>query len=307
MQQTIKLSDNTTIPMLGLGTWKSAPNQVGDAVRFAIIKAGYRHIDCARVYNNEKEIGEVFKDVIGTAIKREELFVTGKLWNTEHRAELVEKACKNTLADLKLDYLDLYLMHWGVGFAPTDDGFYPYDKDGLIRPDYVSIQETWQAMEGLVKKGLVKAIGVANFTGPMIFDLLSYAKIKPVMNQIEMHPYNTQAKLVAFCQKLAIALTAYAPLGRPGMVESASRIIEEPIVKKIAQKYHKSPAQIVLNWALLRKTIVIPKSVTPERLKENSEIFDFELTATEQEEIASLNRNLRFVNPGETWGIPYFS
>lgn len=287
------------MPTLGLGTWKAAENLVGQAVEFAISKAGYKHIDCAAIYGNEKEIGVAFEKVIGKTIKREDLFITSKLWNTNHKSENVEKALRQTLSDLKLDYLDLYLMHWGIAFKPGTEIFEP-----------VPISETWKAMENLVKKGLVKSIGVSNFTSIMIHDLLSYAAIKPAVNQIELHPYNTQEELIAYCKNQDITVTAYSPLGRSGIRrdgKKGSKIADEQVVKAIAVKYKKTPSQVLINWAVGRGTIPIPKSITPARIAENFEVFDFELTNLEQKEISNLNKNYRFVNPGDWWDIPYFS
>jgi len=305
MQNSIDLNDGNKIPVIGLGTWKAKPNEVGDAVRFALTEAEYKHIDCALIYGNEQEIGQIFNDVIGNNIKREELFVTGKLWNTYHHPEDVEKGCRKTLTDLKLDYLDMYLMHWGIAFE-RGDNLRPFGSDG-VRTENVSVQQTWEAMEALIAKGLVKSIGVCNFSTPMLVDLLTYAKIKPVMNQIELHPYNTQEGLVAYCQKNNIGITAYSPLGRPGTIVDAQRIIDEEIVQKLAQKYHKTPAQILLHWAVSRGTIVIPKSVNPERIKENKDFFDFKMTEEDIAVIGSLNKNHRFINPVKEWKIPYFS
>lgn len=296
MKTTIKLNNGKSIPVLGLGTWQAEKNLVGKAVRFAILQADYKHIDCAAIYGNEKEIGEVFKEVIGTEVKREKIFITSKLWNSEHNPKDVEKACKKTLSDLNLKYLDLYLMHWGVSF------------DSFGRLSKFSISDTWQAMEKLVKKGLVKSIGVSNFTTMMIVDLLTTAKIKPVMNQIELHPYLTQQELVDFCKKQKIALTAYSPLGRPGVADKKQgNLLDEEVIKKLSKKYKKTPAQILLNWALCRGTIVIPKSTKLERIAENIDVFDFELTEKDQKEILSLNKNHRVVDPINFWGLPYFS
>lgn len=308
MQTNKKLNNGNTIPVLGLGTWRSEKNLVGNAVKFATTKAGYRHIDCAYIYGNEKEIGKAFTEVFKQGVKRKEIFITSKLWNTSHKSENVEKACRKTLSDLRLDCLDLYLMHWGIAIKPGR-GLEPIGRDGKVVTENVSIQETWKAMESLVKKGLVRSIGVANFTTIMLVDLLTYAKIPPAMNQIELHPYNTQVDLVTFCKDKNIAVTAYSPLGRSGVHRDSSKgpkLSDERIVKKIAAKYKKTPSQILINWALSRGTITIPKSVTQERITENFDVFDFELTNSEQSEISSLNRNYRFVNPGDFWGIPYF-
>lgn len=304
MQKQQKFNDGNSIPVLGLGTWKSEKNLVGDAVKFAITKAGYRHIDCASIYKNEEEIGKALKETF-YSVKREELFITSKLWNTEHRAEYVEKAFKKTLSDLNVEYLDLYLMHWGIAFKKSDN-LEPLGKDGKIVTDNVPVQATWQAMEKLVKKGLVKSIGVANFTGPMLVDLLSYAEINPVMDQIELHPYNTQVELIDFCKYKEIVVTAYSPLGRQGADRDGSRLFDEHIIESLAKKYKKTKAQILLNWAVGRGTVAIPKSTTPERIAENIDIFDFELTDEEKNDINSLNKNYRFVNPSSLWGIPYF-
>ena len=302
-----KLNNGNSVPVLGLGTWESEKNLVGSAVKFAIAQAGYRHIDCASIYGNEKEIGEVLTNVVNTAVKREELFITSKLWNTDHRPEHVEEACKKTLWDLRLEYLDLYLMHWGIAFRHRGDSE-QFDEHGKIITDAVSIQETWQAMEDLVKKGLVRSIGVSNFTTTMLLDLFTYAKVKPTMNQIELHPYNTQTELVDFCKYKHVAVTAYSPLGRQGVkTVKGPKLFDEPIIKAVAEKHKRTPAQVLLNWAINRGTIAIPKSVIPEQIAENIEVFDFELVDEEKAEINSLNRNHRFVNPAAWWGIPYFA
>jgi diketogulonate reductase-like aldo/keto reductase len=305
VQQTRKLNDGNSIPVLGLGTWKSEQNLVGEAVKFALTKAGYKHIDCASIYKNEPEVGQAFKEAFQT-VKREDVFITSKLWNTEHHPEDVERAYRKTLSDLNLEYLDLYLMHWGIAFKKSGENLEPLNKDGKIIIDNVAVKDTWQAMEELVKKGLVKSIGVANFTGPMLLDLLSYAKVTPVMDQIELHPYNTQDGLIEFCNYKEIAVTAYSPLGRQGADREGPRLFDEKIVESLAQKYKKTKAQVLLNWAVSRGTIAIPKSTTPERIAENIDIFDFELTVDERNDLNSLNKNYRFVNPASWWGVPYF-
>lgn len=300
------LSNGAKMPIVGLGTWKSTPDTVGQAVEYALTKADYKHVDCAPIYRNEKEIGEVFGKVFSKEVTREEVFITSKLWNTDHRAEDVEKACKKTLSDLQLDYLDLYLMHWGIAF-PHGENLEPVDTKGRAITDSISIQETWQAMEQLVEKGLVKTIGVANFTTMMLVDMFTYAKIKPAMNQIELHPYNTQEELVAFCKQENISVTAYSPLGRQGADRVGPHLFDEKLVQDLAKKYTKTPGQILLNWGISRSTVVIPKSVTPDRIKENIAVFDFQLSEDEIKQLSSLNKNYRFVNPIGWWSIPYFN
>lgn len=313
----ISLNTNAAMPVLGLGTWKATPEQVAPAVEHALAQAGYNHIDCAAIYQNQKAIGQAFHQVFSTGKrKREEVFITSKLWNTEHHRADVKKACQATLADLQLEYLDLYLMHWGLAIPkvePTEANAFgrfteQHDEQGFLIREPVSVRETWEAMEELVEAGLVKAIGVANFTAPMLIDLMSYAKIQPAVDQVELHPYLQQQELVDFCQYHNIVVTAYSPLGSPGNYRPKGFpvITEDPVIINIAQSYHKSPAQVLIRWAIQRGTVVIPKSVTPERIKENIEVFDFELTTDEMLQIAALNRNLRFVNPYVWWKIPYF-
>jgi diketogulonate reductase-like aldo/keto reductase len=224
----ITFNNRRKIPALGLGTWKSEKGKVAQVIEKAIVDFDYRHIDCASVYGNEKEIGRAFKKVfLSKKVSRNDLFVTSKLWNTKHHPDNVEKACKQTLNDLQIDYLDLYLMHWGIAFAPGSN-LEPIDKNGMVKTEPVSIKETWQAMEKLVENGLVKSIGVSNFTVMMIIDLLSYAKIKPVINQVEVHPYNSQQELVDFCHKQGIQVTAYSPLGSSDL--NSQRPIEDKTI-----------------------------------------------------------------------------
>lgn len=287
---TLKLNNGYEMPILGLGTWESPPNKVGEAIQYAINDCGYRHIDCAAIYENEKEVGEAFAKIFRGGIKREDIFVTSKLWDDKHAYDDVGLACKKTLKDLQLDYLDLYLIHFGVA-----------------EKKIVSIRETWEAMQELVKAGLVKSIGVANFTAPMILDLMSYAQIFPAVNQIELHPYLQQNRLVKFLQNQGIVVTAYSPLGRAGEVKNTNEIlIKESIIKEIADNHSKTPAQVLIRWAIERNTIVIPKSTNQEHIKNNSEVFDFKLSSDEMKQISSLDRTLRFVDPFKWSGIPYF-
>jgi diketogulonate reductase-like aldo/keto reductase len=306
------LNTGAPMPSIGLGTWKSLPDKAGEAVVNALM-SGYRHIDCAAVYRNEKEIGVSFKKIFGDKIReREDVFITSKLWNSEHRKEDVKKACEATLSNLNLEYLDLYLMHWGVAIPHKEileaGWTVELDSNGVIVTEKVSIRETWEAMEELVELGLVKAIGVSNFTTMMLVDLLSYAKIKPAVNQIELHPYLQQTELLEFCKRNGIVLTGYSPLGSPGNNKDKGLpiLVEDSVILTIASSHNKSPAQVLIRWGIQRGTVVIPKSVTEERIKENLNVFDFELSEEEMSKIAGLNKNFRFVNPHDWWKIPYF-
>lgn len=306
----LTLNTGALMPRIGLGTWKAEPGAVGDAVTYALTDAGYRHIDCAAIYGNEKEIGLAFEKVFSSGkLRRDDVFVTSKLWNSMHAKDAVRSACEATLADLRLDYLDLYLMHWGIATPPDDaPGARDLDEDGIQILEKISARETWEAMQELVKAGLVKAIGVANFTAPMLIDLLSYASIPPAMNQVELHPYFQQTRLVEFCRHYDISVTAYSPLGRPGALnDDSARIIDDPVIRAIATAHGKTPSQVILRWGIQRDTTVIPKSTRPERIRENAGVFDFSLSEADMTAIAGLERNLRLVDPYEWGKIPYFS
>lgn len=297
-------SQDFSIPSIGLGTWKAEPGVVSEAVIHAISDFGYRHIDCAKVYRNEHEIGHALQRVItqGT-VDREELFITSKLWNTDHHPDDVERACRKTLSDLQLEQLDLYLMHWGTAFAPSAD-LYP-QQDGMTVLGSTPLHKTWEAMEQLVKKGLVKNIGVANFSAPLLRDLLNYASIAPVVNQIEIHPYLPQFALVDFCRQQSVIVTAYSPLG--SSKDSLKKPLTDEVVTGLASEYGKSPAQILLRWLFQRQIVSIPKSTNPLRLKENMSIFDFELSPESMAKIAEITHRERYIDPSENWRIPYFS
>lgn len=307
----LSLSTGGQLPVLGLGFWKvpreTAPSLVTEAVR-----AGWQHFDCASDYGNEAEVGIGLQNVVQSKIaRRDELWVTSKLWNTNHAPEHVRPACERSLRDLKLDYLDLYLIHFPIAleYIPPETR-YPagwfHDPDAAeprMKPTRVPIAETWHAMEELQRSGLVKNIGVSNFNIGLLRDVLTYAAIPPAVLQVEMHPYLTQEKLVRFCNLEKIAVTAFSPLGAPsyvsiGMATEKDSVLNEQVVCDAATRHAKTPAQIVLRWATQRGTAAVAKTTRPERLRENLSIFDFDLSSPEMDAISSLDRNRRFNDPG---------
>ncbi|KAF7660173.1 hypothetical protein LDENG_00286740 [Lucifuga dentata] len=300
MSAFLTLSSGQKMPMVGLGTWKSAPGQVKQAV-LAALDCGYRHIDCAAAYGNEQEVGEALAVRVGPgkALHREEVFVTSKLWNTKHDPEDVEEACKTTLDHLGLSYLDLYLMHWPMAFQRGKE-LMPRREDGSMCYSDTHYQDTWVAMEKLVDTGLVKAIGLSNFNTRQTDDIISMARYKPVVNQVECHPYLSQADLLSHCRLVDVCVTAYSPLGsgdRPWASADERSLLEDPQLRAIAQRYQKTPAQVILRWHVQRGVVCIPKSVTPSRIQQNLQVFDFSLSGDDMNLIESFNRNKRFIIP----------
>jgi D-xylose reductase len=311
MAETLKLVSGDKFPTVGLGFWKTPKPQVADLVVQAL-QGGYRHLDSACDYGNEVEIGQGLQTAFDKSLcRREELWVTSKLWNTYHRKEHVRPALERTLADLGLDYLDLYLIHFPISqkFVPFDVRYPPewfYDPSASsprIEEDPVPILETWHAMEELHREGLVKNIGICNFGTSLIRDLLSSCSIRPAVLQVELHPYLSQEKLVRYCQQEQIAVTGFSPLGAQSYielgVEKSQAVLNDPAILAIAKAHQKSAAQITLRWAVQRGTAVVPKTSQPSRLKENLELFDFELSASEMTEIGQLDRGQRFNDPGD--------
>ncbi|RKP35160.1 aldose reductase [Dimargaris cristalligena] len=283
--KTIQLHSGARMPAIGLGTWNAQPGEMDFIVREAW-NLGYRHIDCAHLYENEKKIGNALRQA---NVPRDQLWLTSKLWNTDHRPDDVGPACQTTLDHLGCDYLDLYLMHWPLAFV-HGEGLKPFGPDGHMKMDTgVTILETWRAMEKLVDAGLVRNIGVSNFTITQLTDLLQNARIKPAVNQIECNPYIPQHHLVDFCHQHSIAVTAYRPLGGRSRDDRPPQplVREDPIVNQVAQRINKSPAQVILAWLLKRNISVIPKSSNPARLAEN--LVDFELSDEDASEISKIN------------------
>tara|TARA_E500000178_G_scaffold346305_1_gene397726 strand:- start:462 stop:1439 length:978 start_codon:yes stop_codon:yes gene_type:complete len=298
------------LPAVGFGLWKIDKPDTANLVH-AAVEAGYRHLDSAADYGNEKEAGEGIKSALAAGLcQREELWVTSKLWNTYHRPEHVRAACEKTLSDLGLDYLDLYLIHFPIALKFVDfDVRYPpewfFDPDAEVprmEIDPVPLHQTWAAMEDLKESGLVKHIGVCNYNSALLHDLMAYAKQKPEVLQVEAHPYLSQERLIKLAQDYGITVTAFSPLGALSyvsldMAAENESVLETDAVKIAAARLGKTPAQVVLRWGVQRGTAIIPKTARKERLKENLALFDFELSAEEMQAISALNSNRRFNDP----------
>jgi D-xylose reductase len=308
----VTVADGGRFPAIGLGTWK-IPNALAPKIVTEAVRVGYRHFDCACDYGNEAAVGEGLAAAFQSGLcRRDDVWITSKLWNTYHEPKHVRAACERSLRDLKLDVLDLYLVHFPIAlaFVPFElrypPGWFhdPKAPQPAMKPIRVPIAETWGAMEELVRAGLVKRIGVCNFGTALLRDLLAYAAIRPSVLQVELHPYLTQQRLLRYCREEQIAVTAFSPFGADsylplGMAQPGESVMGNPAVTDIATAHGRSPAQVCLRWAVQRGTVAIPKTQRPERLKENLAVFDFVLSDAEMKRLDALDRNRRFNDPAD--------
>ena len=278
---TYELSNGVKIPVVGFGTWQSADGDEAYNAVLTALRAGYRHIDTAAAYENEESVGKAINDFMKeSGVSRKDLFVTTKLWNGDHGRVLTEKAIDSSLSKLGLDYLDLYLIHWPNPLKFRDC----WEEKNA---------ESWKEMEDAVKDGKIRAIGLSNFWEHHIEALLKNASIKPVVNQIKICPGQSQRKLVEYSKKLGMVVEGYSPLG-------TGAIFANEFMKLLSEKYKRSIAQICIRWSIQSGCVPLPKSVTESRIKENLNVFDFELDAEDIEKIANLKCDIKLArNPDE--------
>jgi len=290
--------------VLGLGTWRSDKGKVKDAVLEAL-RVGYVHVDAAQVYENQEEVGEGLHEAKSKGFIKDfsDVWITSKLWNTDHRPEHVRPACDRILRELKINKIQQLLIHWPTGFKRVDDAtFWPKDEEGKHAYDVEADNKaTWREMEKLVDEGLVETIGLSNFNEEEVQKILDVARIKPVCNQIECHPFLPQDEMRAFLHSKGMALVAYSPLANLDPNDTSKPCaLKDDTILSLATKHLKSPAQIILRWHAQKKNVFIPKSVTLSRISENKEIFDFELSEEEMGLIGEMGKKhrSRLVNPG---------
>lgn len=273
LTDTYKLNNGVEIPIIGFGTWQTPSGEVAKESVLAALNNGYRHIDTAAAYGNEESVGEGIK---ASGINRHDLFITTKLWNSDHGYESAKKAIDTSLEKLDVDYLDLYLIHW--------------PNPAAMRDNWAELNaESWQAMEEAVKAGKIRAIGISNFRKKHIDELLKTAEIKPAVNQNYLNPSDMQEDLVEYNNKLGILNEAYSPLGTGGLLGNET-------VNRVAENYGKSPAQILIRWSLQHGFLPLPKSVHPKYIEANANVFDFEISPEDMKTLDSLHGAAKLAN-----------
>jgi diketogulonate reductase-like aldo/keto reductase len=301
---SVKLTNGLSVPAIGYGTWKLGKDIATDAV-YTAIKTGYRHIDCAHIYGNEKEVGAGIKRAIDEGIvSRSDIWVTSKLWNDDHAD--VMGACQNTLNNLGLEYLDLYLIHWPTNWVK---GSWP-----PVLAEGITNVTTWKGMEAVQQKGMTKSIGVSNYSAAQVQEIIDNATVRPVINQVEAHPYWNQFKLEAALKPMGVALTAYSPFNQNAAdkldpVQERHSLFDAPEVVAAAAKHNKTAGQILLRWHVQLGRVVIPKTKTPARMAENLGALAFELDAEDMAALNAMKPQIRGLNPYSFDGVegaPFF-
>jgi len=267
LESHAKLNNGVKIPLLGLGVYQSPTGKMTERAVSYALKIGYRHVDTAYLYGNESDVGKALRE---SGLRREEVFITTKVWNSDQGYDTTLQACERSLRQLGLPYVDLYLIHWPV--------------QGMS-------METWKALVQLLQEGKARAIGVSNYTIRDLKEILQNSEdvdVVPAVDQVEFHPFLYQKELLQFCKKNSIQLEAYSPLTR-------AKRLNHPVIVAIAKKYGKTPAQILIRWSLQHDVVVIPKSIHEERIRENSQVFDFQLEPDDMKYLDSLNENFQSV------------
>lgn len=299
----LKLNTGQDIPAIGFGTWQDKDAQ--EEAVYEALRAGFRHIDTARVYGTEPAVA---RGIQRSGVPRDEIFLVTKLWNNSHHPDDVEAACDASLKDLNVNYLDLYLMHWPNAFK-RGDKLRP-TKDGKVLTEDTDFVDTYRAMEALIRKGKTKAIGISNFSRAEVERLLHETVVVPAAHQMECHPYLAQHDFTNWHKTKGIHVTQYSPFGNQNPVydkgKEMNKLIDDPVLVEVGKKYGKSGAQVALAWGIAKGRSVIPKSKTPSRIKANLE-GDFQLDAADIQKIDGLDKKLRFNDPSESFGYNFYS